>query len=211
MARRYGGYMTAEFVSCLSLCVQSAFSRSRPSLSLRSAAPHYSQRLNGTRRMTFSQLISPLTFPSSGFELTDVSEKIEEEPLPAYNAEKYYPARIGEISTTESTVISILFNLNLTILATKTIRLIRSDWPRWHSRVPCSSTVGFEFGTDSSTFSLPGLSLHSLERLAEDFEGENKKGFLECLQGILRWLPEKRPTAEEPVFEPWLRIRGKTT
>lgn len=47
--------------------------------------------------MTFSQLISPLTFPGSGFDLTDVSEKIEEETLPTYKAEKYYPAQIGEI------------------------------------------------------------------------------------------------------------------
>ncbi|EDN10633.1 predicted protein [Histoplasma mississippiense (nom. inval.)] len=47
--------------------------------------------------MTFSQLMPPLTFPSSGFDLTDASENIEEETLPAYKAEKYYPARIGEI------------------------------------------------------------------------------------------------------------------
>ncbi|EER37654.1 serine/threonine protein kinase [Histoplasma capsulatum H143] len=47
--------------------------------------------------MTFSQLISPLTFPSSGFDLADASENIEEETLPTYKAEKYYPTRIGEI------------------------------------------------------------------------------------------------------------------
>ncbi|ODH13935.1 CMGC/SRPK protein kinase [Paracoccidioides brasiliensis] len=47
--------------------------------------------------MTFSQLMSPLTFPSSGFDLTDASESIEEETLPTYKAEKYYPARIGKI------------------------------------------------------------------------------------------------------------------
>ncbi|EEQ86791.2 CMGC/SRPK protein kinase [Blastomyces dermatitidis ER-3] len=85
--------MTAK-LSLAYLYVRSAFSRSRPCLSLRSAVPHYS---NGAQRMTLSQLMSPLTFPSSGFDLTDASENIEEETLPTYKAEKYYPARIGEI------------------------------------------------------------------------------------------------------------------
>ncbi|OJD13964.1 hypothetical protein AJ78_05651 [Emergomyces pasteurianus Ep9510] len=74
-----------------------AFSRSRPLLSLHSVIPYYPQRFNGTQRMKFSQLISPLTFPSSGFDLIDASENIEEETLPNYKAEKYYPAQIGEV------------------------------------------------------------------------------------------------------------------
>lgn len=44
----------------------------------------------------------------------------------------------------------------------------------------------------------------SLEQLADDLEGENKEGYLEFLQRILRWLPEERPRAEELVFDPWL-------
>lgn len=38
------------------------------------------------------------SFPSTGFELIDHSEKIEEETLPTYQVEKYYPVRIGEVS-----------------------------------------------------------------------------------------------------------------
>lgn len=87
--------MTAK-LSLAYLYVRSA-SRSRPCLSLRSAVLHYPQRFNRTQRMTFSQLMSPLAFPSSGFDLADASENIEEETLPTYKAEKYYPARIGEI------------------------------------------------------------------------------------------------------------------
>ncbi|KAM5503253.1 hypothetical protein McaMca56_001178 [Microsporum canis] len=44
-----------------------------------------------------SQLQTPLTFPTSGFELVDTNEKIEEETLPTYNPKKYYPVRLGQI------------------------------------------------------------------------------------------------------------------
>lgn len=39
----------------------------------------------------------PRIFPTSGFEILDSAELIEEETLPTYNAEKYYPVRLGEI------------------------------------------------------------------------------------------------------------------
>ncbi|KAK2841617.1 hypothetical protein FQN49_006078 [Arthroderma sp. PD_2] len=50
-----------------------------------------------SRRSVSSKLTTPLTFPTSGFELVDASRKIEEETLPTYTPEKYYPARIGQI------------------------------------------------------------------------------------------------------------------
>ncbi|GKZ24619.1 hypothetical protein AbraIFM66951_012023 [Aspergillus brasiliensis] len=40
---------------------------------------------------------SPRTFPTSGFELLDPGIKIEEERLPTYSPEKYYPVKQGEI------------------------------------------------------------------------------------------------------------------
>ncbi|OJJ77962.1 hypothetical protein ASPBRDRAFT_191224 [Aspergillus brasiliensis CBS 101740] len=40
---------------------------------------------------------SPRTFPTSGFELLDPGIKIEEERLPTYSPEKYYPVKEGEI------------------------------------------------------------------------------------------------------------------
>lgn len=39
----------------------------------------------------------PRSFPTSGFEVLDSSEEIEEETLPTYRAEKYYAVRIGEV------------------------------------------------------------------------------------------------------------------
>ncbi|KAL7658185.1 hypothetical protein ACMYSQ_004321 [Aspergillus niger] len=40
---------------------------------------------------------SPRTFPTSGFELLDPRIKIEEERLPTYSPQKYYPVQEGEI------------------------------------------------------------------------------------------------------------------
>lgn len=36
-------------------------------------------------------------FPTSGFELLDQSVKLDEETLPTYQPEKYYPVSQGEI------------------------------------------------------------------------------------------------------------------
>jgi hypothetical protein len=36
-------------------------------------------------------------FPSTGFEVIPPSEKIEEETLPNYKAERYYPLQLGEV------------------------------------------------------------------------------------------------------------------
>lgn len=40
---------------------------------------------------------APRVFPTSGFELLEPSSKIEEETLPTYSPEKYYPVQQGEI------------------------------------------------------------------------------------------------------------------
>ena len=39
----------------------------------------------------------PRSFPTSGFEVLDSSKGVEEETLPTYRAEKYYPVHIGEV------------------------------------------------------------------------------------------------------------------
>ena len=40
---------------------------------------------------------APRKFPSSGFDLIDTSVEIEEETLPNYHPDKYYPVQQGEI------------------------------------------------------------------------------------------------------------------
>ena len=42
-------------------------------------------------------LLQPREFPSSGFEVIDPSQKVEEEQLPFYNQDDYYPIRIGAV------------------------------------------------------------------------------------------------------------------
>lgn len=50
----------------------------------------------------------PQNFPKSGFTELNPIEKIEEEDLPFYNPEDYYPVRIGEIFGSRYQVVSKL-------------------------------------------------------------------------------------------------------
>ncbi|KZF20989.1 kinase domain-containing protein [Xylona heveae TC161] len=52
--------------------------------------------------------LPPRQFPSSGFVSLDYSEKIEEEELPLYIAENYYPVYIGEVFASRYQVVSKL-------------------------------------------------------------------------------------------------------
>ncbi|PWY75276.1 U4/U6 small nuclear ribonucleo protein PRP4 [Aspergillus sclerotioniger CBS 115572] len=59
--------------------------------------------------MSSSQWASkPQNFPSSGFKLLDSSFCIEEETLPTYQAEKYYPVQQGEILNSRYQVLAKL-------------------------------------------------------------------------------------------------------
>ncbi len=42
-------------------------------------------------------LLPPREFPSSGFEVIDPSQRVEEERLPFYHPDEYYPMRIGAV------------------------------------------------------------------------------------------------------------------
>jgi hypothetical protein len=42
-------------------------------------------------------LLPPREFPSTGFEVINPSESVEEEQLPFYNRDAYYPMRIGAV------------------------------------------------------------------------------------------------------------------
>ncbi|KFH44240.1 Serine/threonine-protein kinase-like protein [Hapsidospora chrysogenum ATCC 11550] len=50
-----------------------------------------------TRSISGSSFLQPREFPSSGFEVIDPSQRVEEEKLPFYRSDDYYPMRIGEI------------------------------------------------------------------------------------------------------------------
>lgn len=42
-------------------------------------------------------LLQPRVFPCSGWDIIDPALKIEEESIPSYKSENFYPARIGEV------------------------------------------------------------------------------------------------------------------
>jgi len=46
---------------------------------------------------TQATMLPPREFPSSGLEVIDPSQMVEEEQLPFYNRNHYYPMRIGEV------------------------------------------------------------------------------------------------------------------
>lgn len=48
------------------------------------------------------------TFPVDGFQSVPLEEKIEEETVPAYNAEKFYPVRLGEVLNSRYQVLAKL-------------------------------------------------------------------------------------------------------
>jgi len=50
----------------------------------------------------------PRKYPSSGFEMIDMSVKIEEETLPFYNPRLFYPVRIGEVFSDRYQVVAKL-------------------------------------------------------------------------------------------------------
>ncbi|QMW26721.1 hypothetical protein G4B84_001966 [Aspergillus flavus NRRL3357] len=53
--------------------------------------------LHRTAMLSSKWTSTPREFPTSGFELLDTSSKIEEETLPTYSPEKYYPVQQGEV------------------------------------------------------------------------------------------------------------------
>lgn len=70
---------------------------------------------------------NPRSFPTSGFELLDTSEEIEEETLPTYNAEKYYPVRIGDVMVDRYQVVAkIGFGTTSTVWLGRDMRYVIS-------------------------------------------------------------------------------------
>lgn len=54
----------------------------------------------GRKLQLFSTQLSqsePRTFPSHGFDIIDKNQLIEEEEMPEYKPEHFYPVRLGEV------------------------------------------------------------------------------------------------------------------
>jgi hypothetical protein len=57
-----------------------------------------------------------MRFPDSGFAVLDPEDKLEEETLPFYKPERYYPVYIGEVLKSRYQVITKLgYGVNSTV------------------------------------------------------------------------------------------------
>ncbi|PGH15875.1 hypothetical protein AJ80_05406 [Polytolypa hystricis UAMH7299] len=50
-----------------------------------------------TQRLSSQWTLAPRELPASGFELVDSSVEVEEETLPGYAPERYYPVHLGNV------------------------------------------------------------------------------------------------------------------
>jgi serine/threonine-protein kinase SRPK3 len=65
----------------------------------------------------------PCKFPTSGFVELDATEKIEEEDVPAYVPEDYYPVYIGQVFRSRYQVVTKLgFGVNCTVWLCRDLR-----------------------------------------------------------------------------------------
>jgi len=65
----------------------------------------------------------PRRFPTSGFVVLDATKKIEEENVPSYVPEDYYPVYIGEVFRSRYKVVTKLgFGVNSTVWLCRDLR-----------------------------------------------------------------------------------------
>jgi hypothetical protein len=65
----------------------------------------------------------PRKFPTSGFVALDATKKIEEETVPSYVPEDYYPVSIGEVFGSRYQVVTKLgFGVNSTVWLCRDLR-----------------------------------------------------------------------------------------
>ena len=76
-----------------------------PSLHLRLRTPILARKL---RISAARQKSEPRIFPTQGFDVIDKGRLIEEETIPEYKPEYFYPARIGEVFNDRFQIVSKL-------------------------------------------------------------------------------------------------------
>ena len=76
-----------------------------------------------TRAMASRAPELPINFPKSSFVLLNTEDKIEEETLPFYNPDRYYPVHIGEVFKSRYQVITKLgYGVNSTVWLCRDLR-----------------------------------------------------------------------------------------
>jgi hypothetical protein len=61
----------------------------------------------GAKRL-LSRSWKPIIYPTSGFEILPDSQKIEEETLPWFTPDEFYPAHVGEVLNSQYQIVAKL-------------------------------------------------------------------------------------------------------
>ncbi|KAI1028157.1 hypothetical protein LB504_012448 [Fusarium proliferatum] len=131
-------------------------------------------RLPTTSRLSYSKdsaLSPPRVFPSSGFEKIDSSVLVEEERLPFYRREDYYPVCIGQvIHETYQVVAKLGYGMSLTVWLSRDLSLNLVHAGRQHVReVRVTFKVSGPYGEHEVFVMSPlGMSLRTLQELQQD-------------------------------------------
>ncbi|KAF4438882.1 hypothetical protein F53441_12703 [Fusarium austroafricanum] len=184
----------------------------------------------------FSSLSTPLRprqFPSSVFEVIGLSQRVEEERLPFYKREDYYPMRIGEVIANRYQIVAKLgygtdsfklkgpngehdvFVMTPLGMGLRTLQEMQKDDIFQQSLVIGALgqvLLGLNFFHEADVVHTgqwhgpaPLPPEKKLEFLASTLSGEDKDMFLSFLECVLTWIPEDRLTSLEAYFHPWLR------
>ncbi|OJI84529.1 hypothetical protein ASPTUDRAFT_56425 [Aspergillus tubingensis CBS 134.48] len=132
----------------------------------------------------------PRNFPSSGFKLLDSSLRMEEETLPTYQAQKYYPIQQGEIFNNRYQVLAkIGYGVTSTV---------------WFGRDLVDHELNIYRHMNSAEFKHPGKSL--IRKLLDHFIITGRHGQHICLvheplgisaSELLEWIPRDTITLED--------------
>ncbi|KIV97852.1 hypothetical protein PV10_01557 [Exophiala mesophila] len=129
----------------------------------------------------------PRIFPTEGFEILPSNEIIEEETVPNYKAERFYPVRLGEVFQSRYQIVAKLgFGTASTVWLCRDLKLdLYRVSGNWIAPTP-----------------IPDQTLEIREKR---HVGREKELLLALARKILRWLPEDRPSAEELFEDEYLK------
>ncbi|WQF78697.1 Putative protein kinase-like domain superfamily [Colletotrichum destructivum] len=200
----------------LSLCVRRTGRTSRSSFSV---SPHRLQLPVFVAARTMSTRI--LTFPNDGFERLPVHIQIEEETVPDYEPERFYPVQIGEVFCSRYQVVARLgFGTTSTVWLCRDVRYM-SIRPAAVSRriqsinaehpgkarlrvaldtfqiIRMSEVVSPHIGNWIGSTPIPDQTLEGRER---QLRGRDQQLLLALVRKMLRWDPDETPSAED-LFE----------
>ncbi|KAK2757686.1 hypothetical protein FQN54_004655 [Arachnomyces sp. PD_36] len=130
--------------------------------------------------------LAPRSFPTSGFEVVDHSELVEEETLPEYKAERYYPVHIGQVFNNRYQVVGKLgYGVTSTVWLARD--LVEPDDPGYIAlKVYVTGyTRGNELAIYECINSISAESEHSgrhdIRKLLSSFEIQGSKGKHMCI------------------------------